>query len=165
MKYLLPFLLLLLPACQIARDTKGSNNTDNSVNTTNETTTTETNITNGTNGETASGNPRCLGTMGVDGENGFLWKPVSEKDGNLVILFPAAFDELFSQVCVFLAEVLEDEEPQECGTLNDGEPFSNGERQTWRFSRPGSSYTGRVVATDIDQECVWVVPNPDTRQD
>ena len=45
-------------------------------------------------------NPDCsTGVVsGADGSLGFLWKPVSESDGNLVVLFPESYDVRFEKV-------------------------------------------------------------------
>lgn len=110
-------------------------------------------------GEDSDGeNPDCsVGTNGVDGAGGFLWKPISEGDGNLVILFPAEFDVPFRDVFVFATG----------GDIESGNfvGFSNGNRQTWRFDFPGSAYTGQVTVDDIGQECDWFVESPGERQD
>lgn len=100
----------------------------------------------------------CSGLIqGQDGSGGFLWKPESEKDGNLVVLFPAEYDEPF--VAVFVETIGAEIEAGEF----DG--FSNPNRQTWRFSSPGSAYTGTVRADLGTQECVWQVGRPEIVQD
>lgn len=102
-------------------------------------------------GETGDG-VSCVGVGGPDGEGGFLWKPASDKDGNLVILFPARFDKQF------IAVYVEDLE----GGVEEGSfaGFTNPDRQTWRFSRNGAEYTGVVRADLIVEECEWRVPEP-----
>ena len=105
----------------------------------------------------SSQNPVCSGVMDVDGADGFLWKPVSESDGNLVVLFPREFEAVFLEVQVFTSGG-----QSESGRFTG---FANGNRQHWRFSMPGSSYDGTVVATSLNGECVWTVSNPSGRQD
>lgn len=103
-------------------------------------------------------NPRCVGVQSIDGAGGFLWKPEAEADGNLVILFPAEFVSVFVNVFTFPVESGEAEVGMFAG-------FTNDNRQTYRFSRPGGDYTGRVLADAGDQECEWLVPDPSSRQD
>lgn len=69
--------------------------------------------------------------------SGFLQKPFSDSDGNLVLLFANEYTAPFISVkAVTLG-----------GELEEGEfvYFSNPDRQTWRFSMPGTSYTGRYL--------------------
>ena len=103
-------------------------------------------------------NPLCEGTMTVDGDQGFLWKPISDVDGNLVVLFPAEYQRRFLKVEVINDATLQPEEGNFRG-------FTNGNRQTYNFSMPGVFYTGQVTAFDINQECVWRVEDPGNRQD
>jgi hypothetical protein len=100
---------------------------------------------------------KCVGIGGVDGSGGFLWKPMSESDGNLVILFPSKFDKKFLDV---LVEDLD-------GNVESGAfaGFTNPDRQTWRFSKNGAEYTGVVRADLITQECAWRVSSPEEVQD
>ena len=144
-------------------DTDGSGNTDNSTNDSNDVIDNSIDVLESD--EDSDGaddndgeNPDCHETTnGVDGAGGFLWKPISEADGNLVILFPPEFDVKFFKVLVFDLE----------GSIEQGEftGFTNGDRQTWRFSSPGGVYTGRVVVDAINQECIWFVESPEERQD
>lgn len=110
-------------------------------------------------GDSSDGiNPFCDSEAnGPDGGGGFLWKAVSEADGNLVILFPAEFDVKFLSV-----QVVDLSGNIEVGSFAG---FTNGDRQTWRFTSPGSAYTGEVTVDAITQECFWFVPNPSKRQD
>lgn len=85
-------------------------------------------------------NPAITSLSFPDGPGGALWKPVSEGDGNLVILFPGDWQAPFRvqvqrtngnlEACIF----------GECG--NDD---SLGPRQTCRVSLPGAAYTGLLV--------------------
>lgn len=112
----------------------------------------------GTKNDPFSGkNPNCLGTMSIDGEGGFLWKPVSESDGNLAILFPKEFKSRFFDVLVS-----KEDGDQESGSFVG---FTNGERQTWRFEDAGHEYTGIVQVDAGSQTCEWIVPDPSERQD
>lgn len=141
-----------------------SNSVDNSTNDSNNIIDNSLNLTEDSEGNDPLGdsddgfNPDCSENInGTDGVGGFLWKPESESDGNLVILFPAEYDVRFMAVSVFLPD----------GTVEDGEfrGFTNGDRQTWRFNRFGGEYTGRIIVDATSQECVFFVENPSERQD
>ena len=95
-------------------------------------------------------NPECLTVQDIN--EGFLWKPESDSNGNLVVLFPKNFTEKFQSVSVN-------------GELGVFAAFANGNRQHWRFSKPGSNYeaTAMVKAISMGGECEWVIPNPAER--
>lgn len=98
-------------------------------------------------------NPVCDSVMSVDEMgSGIRWKVESAADGNLVILFPAEFVNRFVSVSVPRAEDGELEE----GVFSD---FTNGKRQTWRFSMPGGEYEPQVIADDTTQVCEWIFPD------
>jgi len=67
----------------------------------------------------------------------FLWKPVSESDGKLVVLLPAWMEA--DAVAV----------GHENGNYR-GRNVENGTRQHWRFSRPGSGF-GTVVPVAVSR--------------
>ena len=66
---------------------------------------------------------------------GILWKPVSEGDGNLVILTPQSTNSSSVSIVDSAGEVIEE-------GRNTGR--TNGGRFTYRFTRPGSSFKGPV---------------------
>jgi hypothetical protein len=72
------------------------------------------------------------------GDQSFLWKPVSDSNGHLVVIFPASFNGRIKNVAV----------NGERGTFS---AISNGNRTHWRFGKPGSAY-GPVanVTADVD---------------
>jgi hypothetical protein len=162
--------LVLLTACRI--DTANQSDTDTSV----AVTTTDNSVTNSHNtvdnsieqseGATPNDNqddnpgenPSCAGTNGPDGTGGFLWKSEADSDGNLVVLFPSEYDVQFDSVRAVSTQAGEEDE----GVFS---AFANGDRQHWRFSKPGSSYTGLLYVQNGDEECTWVVSDPSTRQD
>jgi hypothetical protein len=80
---------------------------------------------------------------------GMLWKPVSESDGKLAILFDSGF--VYEEVCV---EDLEGE--FDC---DDSADFTNGGRATYRFPKEGAEYSGVITADD----CEWMVKDPSER--
>lgn len=107
-------------------------------------------------------NPVCQNPMGTDGGGGFLWKPKSESGGTLVVLLPGKFQSQFDSVKVFRRNKSED--LRFTGFSNYD---ADGLRQTWRATREGGEYTGRVEAQGGNpvQTCIWMVDNPERRQD
>lgn len=101
-----------------------------------------------------------------DGAEGFLWKPVSESDGNLVVLLPTDLKGLIDKV-----EIHTELPPDETTKLGEG-VFSgdehNGARPHFRFDAPGSSYGTNihVVAYRSDGETMsWLIGDGAERQD
>lgn len=87
-----------------------------------------------------------------DGSEVFLWKPVSETTGNLVVLTPASLSVISVQVG--------DETSAGPGTR------ANGNRQHWRFSQPGGGFdeTATVIATLTDGTTqTWEIPKTSER--
>lgn len=88
----------------------------------------------------------------------FIWKPISESDGNLVIVFDETkYPVQFISVKVGIAGSTELEEGRPI-RLDDG-------RQGWRFSKPGSAYSGRIFIEDEGQECEGIVADPANRDE
>ena len=163
------FVISCLNACkgiEVGGDSSESTDSDN---------TTITDIDNSINGGDASENgnsPDCDVPQSNDGPGGFLWKATSEGDGNLVILFPKDFSREFLAVTVEF--VPEEEEEAETSTAKEAlekefgvfDGYFEDGRQVWRFSKPGSAYTGKVSVDDRSQECVWEVEgDPAERND
>lgn len=91
---------------------------------------------------------------------GILWKPVSQKDGKLVIL-SAVGDILFwSSVAVVRAE---DSGIEYCENFGLIEPDKN--RQVWRCSLPGEFYTGEVEIEFSNGVCATLISDPAVRED
>lgn len=80
---------------------------------------------------------------------GFVFKPVSEGDHKLVVLLPASFDE-------HTAVTIEGEPGRSVGR-------TNGNRPTYRFSRPGGHYPSPAAFT-IGEHRYYVV-QPDRRHE
>ncbi len=82
-----------------------------------------------------------FGTPGSGG--GFLWKPISEGDGKLVILLPSSYSGLTTTtLTVYTSD----------GTAKTGnyKGTSNGSRETYRFNNPGADYgTNIYVVIDL----------------
>lgn len=81
----------------------------------------------------------------------FLWKPESESDGKLVVLFEKGvyFDEVWAENLL--------------GGFDPGNyvGLTNGGRATYRFSEKGSEYTGLLLADD----CEFMVEQPEEREE
>lgn len=78
----------------------------------------------------------------MDGNEGFLWKPVSESDGNLVVLLPAALKGMIDRV-----EIHSDLPPTESTKIDEGRfagDEHNGGRPHFRFSESGEDYGSNV---------------------
>lgn len=86
------------------------------------------------------------------GTGGFLWKPVSDSNGNLVVLLPSQYNGKVSSVSVN-------------GERGSFSGIANGNRTHWRFSKPGAAYgsNARVVATTSGGNVSWTVPNGGAR--
>ncbi len=83
------------------------------------------------------------GTGGAQGQefscgSGFLWKPESEKDGNLVILLPSYYNEC-CDVSIYPYPYTDGSGLIEQG---DYQTRANGDRPHYRFGSPGGSYCG-----------------------
>jgi hypothetical protein len=95
-----------------------------------------------------------------DGPGSFLWKPISESDGNLVVLLPSHFRQRLEKV-----------ELNHGGGVETGRfagDTMNDNRVHYRFSRRGSSYGSniRLVATaKTGEKYVWNIPNGGNRYD
>ncbi|MCB0367819.1 MAG: hypothetical protein KDD68_20615, partial [Bdellovibrionales bacterium] len=81
-----------------------------------------------------SGNCRTITNTGsrVEGAGGFLWKPISEGDRKLAVLFPSSSRTTRATLT-------------HSSGLNESGRYvgrTNGDRPTFRFSRPGGQYPG-----------------------
>ena len=100
-----------------------------------------------------------------DGSEGFLFKPVSDSNGKLVVLLPASLRGLVDRV-----ELHSDLPPSDDNKLEQGEfaSIGNGDRPHYRFSKPGGEYGDSlyVVAYRSDGETVtYQIDDPSTRTD
>ena len=105
---------------------------------------------------TPEGNPVCSQVYGTDGGGGFLWKPVSESNKNLVILFPGRFQKKFDSVTITRKDGTE----EKLVFSKFSNPDPAGLRQTWRAKLSGSAYKNRglIVAREFKQTCTWKIP-------
>lgn len=97
----------------------------------------------------------------VDGHDGFLFKPVSDNNGNLVILAPADLTGKVASVVVKDADGNVVEEGSEGGV-------GNGGRQHFRYNRPGASFgANSVVEIRLSDGTArqYLIPDPSQRYD
>lgn len=103
--------------------------------------------------DTGSHDGSSLGKRGEDG--GFLWKPVSESNGRLVILLPTQYRGRVGSCYVADSN----------GNIMEVGVFTtdshNGNRPHFRFTKPGGAFGQNVYAVaDIDTGTVhWPIPN------
>jgi len=94
-----------------------------------------------------------------DTSDDFLFKPVSESDGNLVVLLPSSLTGLISSASLIGPD----------GTLIESGRYSgvgNGDRTHFRFSKPGSSYPANLTVQaklDNGETVSFNVANPSER--
>ena len=73
-----------------------------------------------------------------DGGGGFLWKPVSESNGKLVVLLPTGLRGKIQKV-----EIHNEDPPTSSSLVADGQfagDTHNGNRPHYRFANPGAAY-------------------------
>lgn len=114
-------------------------------------------------------NPVCLQTPfpANDGyKTGFVWKPESESNGNLVVLLPGNFTQKFSN-CFVKLRYGEQESMSWAGFSNYDGAHNDRLRQTWRASKPGKSYAHNsdVTCVDHQQTCKWRIKWANERND
>ena len=89
---------------------------------------------------------------------GFVWKPISEGDGNLVVLLPSVY-----------ANKVRSLDVRKGGSVVVRGRFTgntNGNRPTFRFSQPGAGYgSGLTVVANLSDGSskTWSIPNGGTR--
>ncbi|MCB0317327.1 MAG: hypothetical protein KDD56_01120 [Bdellovibrionales bacterium] len=96
-----------------------------------------------------------------DGAEGFLWKPESESDGNLVVLLPSEFNDLVSSVVLTHEDKVLDE-----GRFAGNE--HNGSRGHYRFGKSGGDYPdGLKVEVRFDDGTIvkYDIPKTSERYD
>lgn len=90
--------------------------------------------------------------------SGFLWKPVSENDGKLVVLTPAELE-------VHTLGITEANSTYT--TISPKVNRANGDRQHFRTIRPGSDYVGPVLVEAFTSDNIYsiIVPEPGARHE
>lgn len=118
-------------------------------------------------GGTSSSGSTATGTQSaVDGGGGFLWKPVSDSDGNLVVLLPTDLKGMIDRV-----EIHSELPPTDETKLDEGKfagDTHNGGRPHFRFSQPGEDYGENVhvvVFKDDGSTVTWEIADGSQRYD
>jgi len=103
-------------------------------------------------------------TSVTEQNNGFVWKPVSEGDGNLVVLFSASRAGTVLRAALVEPTAESDVVLETLRFVGD----TNGGRPTFRADRPGGNYPANVILVRQSQDesvnCIDV-PNPGQRYD
>jgi hypothetical protein len=108
------------------------------------------NINSFSNGETCSSENRSP----RDGIEGFLWKPISDTTGKLVVLFPSALTGKIDSVKLVFGSSEE---------FGRSAGVANGNREHFRFQNPGKSYPNNTkVVAILKAGCVINYTIPDT---
>ncbi len=101
------------------------------------------NVNSGVGSHSASSSISTSSSPSGGGSAGFLWKPVSESNGKLVVLLPASLSGKIESTALYASD----------GTLIEKGNYSgvaNGGRAHFRFSKPGSGYpAGTVVVAQL----------------
>lgn len=95
----------------------------------------------------------------LDGNGGFLWKPLSDHGRSLVVLLASSYNNRATSVEVHGATPPTETSLLETGTFAG---IGNGNRSHYRFSRQGGSYgpnLSLVVRTVEGQITYFVIPN------
>ena len=97
----------------------------------------------------------------MDGAGGFVWKPVSESNGNLAVLLPSSLSGELTKVEIQSADGTVLESVDYTKDYEDGRPL-------FRFSKAGEEYGEdiTVVAYKTDGETVtWSIADGSERND
>lgn len=97
----------------------------------------------------------------VDGPDGFLFKPTSDSDGNLVVLVPPKYAHRVQslQIVDISGNVVAD---------GQSEGYGNGGREHFRFNRPGRKLPPNVTVElrlDDGSRVAYQIPDPSRRFD
>ncbi len=101
------------------------------------------------------------GSEPMDGAEGFLFKPVSDSNGNLVILLPNALKNQVESVLLknSAGELLEE-------GIQSG--YGNGDREHFRFSKSGSDFPANLtveVKLNDGSKQIYLIEDPAKRYD
>lgn len=81
-------------------------------------------------------------STGTKNASGFLWKPVSDSNGNLVVLLPSAYSGKIHSVGIYSALPADSTHLLETGRFSGN---ANGGRAHFRFTHPGAKYPDNSV--------------------
>ncbi len=110
--------------------------------------------------EEAEEAPASTAARSATATGGFVWKPVSESDGRLVVLLPASLRRNVERCWIASAGGAEIETGRFAGDNH------NGNRPHYRFSKPGSGYGANIqVVARLKSGGTerWAIPNGASR--
>ena len=96
---------------------------------------------------------------------GFLWKPVSESNGKLAVIFPRNYTGKIARASLHSGFPVTDANRLEDGIYST---TGNGNRMTWRFSKSGGGYPAPTNATAHHKDgssVTYMVSTPASRSD
>ena len=96
---------------------------------------------------------------------GFLWKPVSESNGKLAVIFPRNYTGKIARASLHSGFPVTDANRLEDGIYST---TGNGNRMTWRFSKSGGGYPAPTYATahlKDGSSVTYMVSTPASRSD
>jgi len=114
----------------------------------------------------AIGTGSLSGEQSVDGRGGFLWKPVSESDGKLVVLLPTDLKGVIDRVEIHDGEEFDEGTKVEQGRFTGD--THNGGRPHFRFEKAGEGYGADlhlVVFKDSGETVSWRIEDGGERHD
>ncbi len=97
--------------------------------------------------------------------SGFLWKPVSESNGKLAVLFPSNYTGKIARASLHSGFPVTDANRLEDGIFST---TGNGNRMTWRFSKSGGGYPAPTYSTahlKDGSSVTYMVSSPGSRVD
>jgi hypothetical protein len=96
----------------------------------------------GSSTSSSSGGTGAIGPSSAVASGGFLWKPVSESNGKLVVLLPTSLKGLVKSAGIYTAFPYQSGQRLASGTFSGD--TKNGNRPHYRFGKPGSGYPNGV---------------------
>lgn len=100
-----------------------------------------------------------------DGPGGFLWKPNSDSNGRLVVIWPAQYTGRIGSCTIHSGYPTSSKNRIETGVFSS---VGNGGRAHFRFSRPGGAYGANVYASatiNDGSKVTYFVANTGSRND
>ncbi len=114
--------------------------------------------------DAASSDAAVFRSANDEEREGFLWKPISEADGNLVVLLPQSFTGGIEDVALYQGETVTESSKIEQGHFAGDE--ANGQRAHYRFELPGAAYGTAVtlgVTLEDGRNLSFSIPNAGER--
>ena len=82
-------------------------------------------------------------------EGGFLWKPVSESTGKLVVLLPSAYTGKTDRKAILTT-------PDGATQTAKYHGVHNGNREHYRYAKPGKDYPAGTTISIVAQGATWI---------